>query len=534
MTDLEVRAFRRTTILVFLAYALPLLAAPATVVIFGVRDTDGGATPIGALAGLAGFGFAWATWRALGTRFGGRRHERGKPASDRRVAAILREFPEFSRLRMEGAGEPSYVGVNGRALLIGADYLAQTGGGADRMSDDLYQKLAHEARHLKVGAFGLVFAFRWLKQIYLVIGLATYAGFLANWAALLDGPGRLALMIYGAALPYIMAALFVVLDEMMDAYEWRLELDADRAAAARCRSAGRPFSNTLPKSRLRLAKRLSDRYPPTPLRLIALSGGIPTKLQIWAPLLAGLLVAIVPIALDMVFAFVTPAHPDTYNAALGFLLIVSLTLAGIILLASSIAGGGRSATVMTTEATVPNLPQAIALFAVRLCTVGWTFMSLAAFSLLTVCAVPVLASLRRGVPTPLVILILLGILAVGRWYWRSSTDWPSSRALARGGACEFVRLSCQFWFITALAVFPFFNDLGGLGGAIMRNNHLVTPELSRLFITEPARMLALAGVAAGLALAIVALALSGRTIAQRRMTRGDYSSLAVALAWRRK
>ena len=316
---------RSKALAVILAYALPLVATVAYVAAFGLGSPLGGISPGVVFFGFIALGVAQYLGRAVASLLRRKRGSRPTELDEPHRLAILREFPEFQPLKMLLTDEASELVVNRSTLRIGYVRLARAGAGGGRMTDALFLALAHETRHVEVGVGSLVGVFRFLQAIYVANGISVYTSLLLTVMAFADGPNRVAFISYAFLLPYISALFRAVLDEALAAFEWTLELDADAFAQARCRRVGRTSdASEIDWSPTFL--RHADGHPPPLLRQHAMSSGLIDRRTLRTTLTAAWLVAVVPLAMEVLIGVTDTTRPELYNSLLG--LAASILLAG--------------------------------------------------------------------------------------------------------------------------------------------------------------------------------------------------------------
>ncbi len=426
----------------------------------------------------------------------------GPSVPEPRRTAITRAFPEFANLAIEVGTASREAAVDARRLLVGYGFIQDIGAAA--IGDEAYYALAHEARHLAVGGFRLVAAFRSTRNAYLVLGATIYPAFLLNWAGLVDGPDRVALALYAALAPYLWALLRAVLDEALFAYEWRLELDADQAARARCEAEGRAIDVSLlfgPVPNL-----APDGHPPWALRRGIVAGAVESGRTATAIFAAGAVIALVPLFMVAIFGSIEVAHADVLNAALGALNLASFAAAGWALVRAYRGRSvGASIGIPAPRSGRVALPRAMVGAAGRLersgaRVLGWAWLVSA------IGIVAIMAAWRSMSASVLAAsAALLFACAVSR---RFASGRAGPATVAAYALVEFARFAFTGWFLRATVVLPIFDDMGSLGGAMREHGDLVSMEMARMLVEEQPTLVVIVAASLALSLAIAAVGLT--------------------------
>jgi hypothetical protein len=496
--------------------------ASALVLVSGLPT---GAVPqVAAFGALIGIAVLLSAGRWVRRKLADRAFGRCKAVGDKRRLAILRDFPEFSGLRLEAGREYDELAVSGRVLRIGSQLQNDA---IDSLGDGLFYKLAHEARHLEVGASGDVQIFRTIKDVYIVVSLGVYLSFFLTLSGIYDDSSRVAILLYFVAFPYVWGALLVILDEALAAFEWRLELDADAAASVRCKAAGRPTG--LPKtSDLRSPLRgVSSGHPPLILRWVAARSGVSSHVLIPVILAIGLIIAIEPLGMLTVFAMAESDHPDRVNGLIGIGNLVSLL--GVTAALVAIArlqprpGGVAASTVAPAQ---PAFIDDASLMVVRIYAIAAGLLGIVMAIFGAGLGLWIVADFANGGGLSIIELAPLVILAlITVTYYNNALDHPSIPWLAAGAVAEWVRVAGFGWVIMATGVLPFYDDIGALGKAMTDNPTLLYPAMVDILTEEPGRLITLAIIAGLFALVVMGFARHGWRV-DRRCVAGQRSSLA--------
>ncbi len=499
----RVRAF---ALLVLAAYALPTVAAYALVTAELVGSNLPAFQPpliVAALlvTGLFPSAAAWLRTRGSDTFL--------RPAPPARRALIVTTFPEFRGVDIQLSPSADEIYVSRNELVLGMKHLHQIG--PTRIGDEVFMKLAHEARHRAIRASRLVAWFRLIKSTYLPVGLFVYTNLLLNVAIIADGPNRIVIIACAVLYPYVSGLLRAVLDEATGAFEWRLEMDADDAALGRCRAEGRDGLERLLDLPRKPSFVRAQAHPPATLRSQTTPRHV-ARLVTGAALLAGWLAAVLPVGMLALFAFTETGDPDRYNALLAALSLLTLAAAAAPLLVAFLIGRGTLLAARPTAA-----------LGVVWARVYRTSMILGGLSL-AVWALPMtLATVRESVAgnwnpidllsSPMLLASCAALLSASRW-------GAPTRLIILAAVVDAGRIFLLTWLLLATAVLPFFDDLAALGAAVRDNPVVVGAEMGRLWAEQPSRLVFAALFSFGVSLAAASLTIMVRRALLRYRPQG--------------
>lgn len=514
---LPAKVFRFHTLLILSCYVAPLLGVIVLAMVYHLSRLPGQLTPLGLLAIVTAGAFCvWVLKRStqLRHRIRPRRElEHPQPIGERPRGVILRHFPELQRLQFESGKSHDDLLVSRRTLRIGSQHLVDLIKN-EQFSDALFFFLAHEARHVAVDAFGAVVVFRALRDAYPFVVLSLHLAFLLNWLGTWDDADRTAFLIYLCLAPYLWAALYYVLDEAMAAFEWRLELDADRAARERFEAArGRPpkIADWLLKQQRSL--RIADGHPPSLLRISAVRGSPFAWAIVHLVLGAGLVVTLIPLAMTVLFTMTGWEDPESIRLWIGITNIAVFAVAAVALAVVAKLGPHDRP---SAGSPVPTLLEGTSLIAMRLYSLAASFLFFGMVFFDVGIAILLAIDLLWGHLTPSVDVIL-GIVALTgaaaiyyRVAWRVSVRWILGSALV-----EWLRLVGMSWFILATGALPFFDDVGALGSAIRDHPDLLHAEMIAILQDRPSVLIAIGSIWGAFALSMALLSSKGLQVHRR-------------------
>jgi hypothetical protein len=479
---------RRQVLLVIFAYTIPLFLTGGLMLVVSTDTYDW--RPLVLFAAFLLLGvvdpMVWKlpAWRR-------ERRRRRRPINPAARAAILADVPELSSLTMLVKGAKDQVAVDGSHLLIGVGWLGAIRPGVP-LPDELLFALIHEARHLAVGTSWLLRVFRWLRVAYLAAAGMVYTGLLLNVAVIFDDPYRVALTISAVVTPYVAAALKVVLDAATNALEWRLELDADAAAANRCLAIGRKVPPIVPPE---FSLEGGGVHPPLYLRNTVRQGR-PAWRPVATTLMMGWVAVVIPLSMCVLFAWVRTETPDLLNGALA-----ALYLTAVLATVAAVLAAARPAPRRASRRF--RKPLSIVWLRIYFTTrrlLGWVMVACT-----MVLVVKATMDGWQGITFGLFHLAVVAVfVATVITYMMASCPNRHNRWVLAAALCDFGRLWIMVWLLRASGVLPYFDDLEGLGLAIGGHLNIIVGEAARM-LEEEAEWLTAAAVVCAMASGMVAL-----------------------------
>ena len=293
-----------------------------------------------------------------------------------------------------------------------------------------------------------------------------------------------------------------MLDAATNAFEWRLELDADAAAASRCRASdAEGFERAFDWSGLDAAVG----HVPITLRAAAIHGHL-VSAGVTTTIVLGWLCSVAPCAMSIAFAFSGTDAVDVLNGALAGCYLAAACAAAVAVFAATRPRSDETSPPWQTAACSVWLQ----IYAFVMRSLGWAMTACAAIAVWKLG----LDAREGAAPVAIDTLLVVAVASCAVVYFRAGvgTRRAASRIVAAAG-CDACRLWVMAWLLRASGVLPFFDDTEALGRAMTEHGDLVMNAFTQMLIDEPEWAIGIfAACAASSALIAVAVLSSWRVV----------------------